>query len=162
MAFLVASFSRYDIGMLQCREVRNSIRSTGPASKAIEGRLFMYTQDHLFKGEDVVGFLKQHLAPDPGEWLIIWDEPVSIAAKPSKTFGGSGLRSAFIRNACLPLRPSALRRKGCGSCSKAANEKQSVVQGSRSARSRLAPGSCPAEAPQADPAPLFCSCWLLT
>jgi len=38
-----------------------------------EGRLFMQTQDHSYKGKDVVGFLKQLLRQIPGKLLIIWD-----------------------------------------------------------------------------------------
>ena len=38
-----------------------------------EGRLFVQTQKHSYKGEDVVGFLKQLLRQIPGKLLIIWD-----------------------------------------------------------------------------------------
>jgi transposase len=38
-----------------------------------EGRLFMQTQDHSYKGENVVGFLNQLLRHIPGKLLIIWD-----------------------------------------------------------------------------------------
>jgi transposase len=37
------------------------------------GRLFMQVQDHSYKGEAVVQFLKQVLAKIPGKLLIIWD-----------------------------------------------------------------------------------------
>jgi transposase len=38
-----------------------------------EGRLFMQTQDHSSKGDDVVRFLKQLLRQIRGKLLIIWD-----------------------------------------------------------------------------------------
>jgi len=38
-----------------------------------EGRLFMQTQDHSYKGPDVVRFLQVLLREVPGKLLVIWD-----------------------------------------------------------------------------------------
>jgi transposase len=38
-----------------------------------EGRLFMQTQDHSYKGPDVVRFLQLLTREIPGNLLVIWD-----------------------------------------------------------------------------------------
>jgi transposase len=38
-----------------------------------KGRIFMQTQDHAYKGPDVVRFLQMLLRKIPGKLLIIWD-----------------------------------------------------------------------------------------
>lgn len=38
-----------------------------------EGRIFMQTQDHSYKGPDVVRFLQLLLREIPGKILVIWD-----------------------------------------------------------------------------------------
>src|SRR3984893_11368385 len=38
-----------------------------------EGRIFMQTQDHSYKGPDVVRFLQLLLREIPGNLLVIWD-----------------------------------------------------------------------------------------
>src|ERR1700730_2557550 len=38
-----------------------------------EGRIFMQTQDHAYKGPDVVRFLQILLREIPGNLLVIWD-----------------------------------------------------------------------------------------
>lgn len=38
-----------------------------------EGRIFMQTQDHSYKGPDVVGFLQILLREISGKLLVIWD-----------------------------------------------------------------------------------------
>jgi transposase len=38
-----------------------------------EGRLFMHVQEHSYKGEEVVRFLRQLLRQIPGKLLVVWD-----------------------------------------------------------------------------------------
>ena len=39
----------------------------------LEGKLYMMEQEHSFKGEDVVRFLKHLMGQIPGKLLVIWD-----------------------------------------------------------------------------------------
>jgi transposase len=55
-----------------------------------EGRLFMQTQDHSYKGEDVVRFLKQLLRQIPGKLLIIWDGSAIHHCQAVKDFLAAG------------------------------------------------------------------------
>ena len=54
------------------------------------GRLFMQTQDHSYKGEDVVYFLKQLLRQIPGNLLIIWDGSAIHHCQAIKDFLAAG------------------------------------------------------------------------
>ena len=86
-----------------------------------EGRLFMQTQDHSYKGPDVVRFLKQLLRQIPGKLLIIWDGSAIHHCQVIKDFWRLVQLPAFIWNVCLLMHPSSIRRKGCGTCSNAAS-----------------------------------------
>ncbi len=58
-----------------------------------EGRLFMQTQDHSYKGPDVVRFLKQLLRQIPGKLLIIWDGSAIHHCRVIKDFLAAGAAS---------------------------------------------------------------------
>lgn len=58
-----------------------------------EGRLFMQTQDHSYKGEDVVRFLKQLLRQIPGKLLIVWDGSAIHHCQAIKDFLARGAAS---------------------------------------------------------------------
>ncbi len=55
-----------------------------------EGRLFMQVQDHAYKGEDVVRFLKQLLRKIKGKLLIIWDGSMIHRCQAIKDFLAQG------------------------------------------------------------------------
>jgi transposase len=57
--------------MLRVPLTRDHISAIGALTP--QGRLFMQTQDHSYKAEDVVRFLKQLLRQIPGKLLVIWD-----------------------------------------------------------------------------------------
>jgi DDE superfamily endonuclease len=86
-----------------------------------EGRLFMQTQDHSYKGEDVVRFLKQLLRQIPGKVLIIWDGSPIHHCQAIKDFWRLVLLHAFTWNVCLPMHPSSIQRSGFGISSNGAN-----------------------------------------
>jgi transposase len=54
-----------------------------------DGRLFLATQDHAYKGSDVVGFLR-HLRHIAGQLLVIWDGSPIHRAQPVKDFLAQG------------------------------------------------------------------------
>ena len=51
-----------------------------------EGRIFMQTQDHSYKGPDVVRFLQLLLREIPGKILVIWDGAPIHRSQPIKDF----------------------------------------------------------------------------
>jgi transposase len=55
-----------------------------------EGRLFMHGQEHSYKGEDVVRFLRPLLRQIPGKWLIVWDGSPVQRCEAVKVFLRSG------------------------------------------------------------------------
>ncbi len=55
-----------------------------------QGRLFMQVQDHAYRGEGVVDFLKLLLSKIPGKLLIIWDGSPIHRAQVVKDFLAKG------------------------------------------------------------------------
>ncbi len=55
-----------------------------------EGRLFMQTQDHSYKGPDVVRFLQLLTREIPGKLLVIWDGAPIHRCQAVKDFLSSG------------------------------------------------------------------------
>jgi transposase len=55
-----------------------------------EGRLFMQTQDHSFKGPDVVRFLQLLTRKIPGNLLVIWDGAAIHRCQAVKDFLAKG------------------------------------------------------------------------
>src|SRR5215472_16211670 len=55
-----------------------------------EGRIFMQTQDHSYKGPDVVRFLQLLLREIPGKILVIWDGAPIHRSQPIKDFLAKG------------------------------------------------------------------------
>ena len=55
-----------------------------------EGRLFMQMQEHAYRAEDVVAFLRLLLRKIPGKLLVIWDGAPIHRAKVIKEFLAAG------------------------------------------------------------------------
>ena len=55
-----------------------------------DGRLFMQTQDHAYKGPDVVRFMQGLLRKIPGKLLIVWDGTSIHRKSAVKTFLAQG------------------------------------------------------------------------
>lgn len=55
-----------------------------------EGRIFMQTQDHSYKGPDVVRFLQLLLREVPGKLLVIWDGATIHRCQAVKDFLAKG------------------------------------------------------------------------
>jgi len=55
-----------------------------------KGRIFMQSQDHSYKGHDVVRFLKMLLGKIPGKLLIIWDGATIHRCQAIKDFLSAG------------------------------------------------------------------------
>jgi transposase len=66
-----------------------------------EGRIFMQTQDHSYKGPDVVRFLQLLLREIPGKILVIWDGASIHKSKVIKDFLKKG-RAKRIQIERLP------------------------------------------------------------
>jgi len=67
------------------RDHISAIRALTPG-----GRLFMQTQEHSYKGEDVVRLLKHLLRQIPGNLLIIWDGSAIHHCQAIKDFLAAG------------------------------------------------------------------------
>jgi len=74
--------------ILRVKLSRDHISAIGALTAG--GRLFMQTQDHSYKGEDVVCFLKQLLRQIPGKLLIIWDGSAIHHCQAIKDFLAAG------------------------------------------------------------------------
>jgi transposase len=77
--------------VLRVKLSRDHISAIGALTP--EGRLFMQTQDHSYKGPDVVRFLKQLLRQIPGKLLIIWDGSAIHHCQVIKDFLAAGAAS---------------------------------------------------------------------
>jgi transposase len=55
-----------------------------------KGRIFMQTQDHSYKGPDVVRFLQLLLREVPGKLLVIWDGAMIHRCQTVKDFLAKG------------------------------------------------------------------------
>jgi transposase len=55
-----------------------------------EGRIFMQMQEHAYRAQDVVGFLRLLLRKIPGKLLVIWDGASIHRAKVIKEFLAAG------------------------------------------------------------------------
>jgi transposase len=55
-----------------------------------KGRMFMQTQDHAYKGPDVVRFLQLLLREIPGKLLVIWDGAMIHRCQAIKDFLSKG------------------------------------------------------------------------
>jgi transposase len=56
----------------------------------LEGKICMQTQDHSYKGPDVVHFLQLLLREIPGKLLVIWDGASIHRSQPVKDFLAKG------------------------------------------------------------------------
>ena len=57
---------------------------------SLEGKLYMMEQEHSFKGEDVVHFLRHLLRQVPGKLLVVWDGSPIHRGRAVKDFLSSG------------------------------------------------------------------------
>jgi transposase len=60
---------------------------------SVEGKLYMMEQERVFKGEDVVRFLRHLLRQVPGKLLVIWDGSPIHRSRTAKDFLASGAPS---------------------------------------------------------------------
>ena len=70
-----------------------------------EGRIFMQMQEHAYRAQDVVGFLRLLLRKIPGKLLVIWDGAPIHRAKVRKRISGSWCSQASSSGAASRLRP---------------------------------------------------------
>jgi hypothetical protein len=82
-----------------------------------KGRIFMQTQDHSYKGPDVVRFLQLLLREVPGKLLVIWDGAMIHRCQTVKDFLAKG-GAKRIHLERLPAYAPELNRaaKASGTC----------------------------------------------
>jgi hypothetical protein len=69
-----------------------------------EGRIFMQVQEHAYRAEEVVAFLRLLLRKIPGKLLVIWDGASIHRAKVRKRISGRWCRQAASPGAASWLR----------------------------------------------------------
>lgn len=69
---------------LEVRLTRDHLSAIGAITP--EGKIVMQTQDHSYKGPDVVRFLQVLLREIPGKLLVIWDGASIHRSQPVKDF----------------------------------------------------------------------------
>jgi transposase len=74
--------------ILNVKLTRDHLSAIGGITQ--EGRIFMQTQDHSYKGCDVVRFLQILLREIPGKLLVIWDGASIHRCKAIKDFLADG------------------------------------------------------------------------
>src|SRR5215467_13449389 len=102
-----------------------------------EGRLFMQTQDHSYKGKDVVGFLKQLLRHIPGKLLFIWDGSPIHRCQAIKDFLAAGAAARIHLERLPAYAPEVNPQEGVWNLLKRRELKNLCCQGLPDLRSAL-------------------------
>ena len=74
--------------VLKVKLTRDHLSAIGAITP--EGKILMQTQDHSYKGPDVVRFLQLLLREIPGKLLVIWDGAPIHRSQPIKDFLANG------------------------------------------------------------------------
>lgn len=74
--------------ILKVKLTRDHLSAIGAMTP--EGKILMQTQDHSYKGPDVVRFLQLLLREIPGKLLVIWDGSPIHRSQPIKDFLANG------------------------------------------------------------------------
>ena len=74
--------------VLKVKLTRDHLSAIGAIT--LEGKILMQTQDHSYKGPDVVRFLQLLLREIPGKLLVIWDGAPIHRSQPIKDFLANG------------------------------------------------------------------------